>query len=124
VLSNELRALIVQPALYRVGSLHLALIFLFDVRPPSGHITEARSGANECCFGQQIRTELEVGSSLPMRDHANPNSIDRYKVPALSTTAIVEPFVAMQPVSAIPLVHVGKPCSTGTMSPSGLIGRR
>ncbi len=51
-------------------------------------------------FGQQIRTELGVGSSLLLRDQARPNSVDRYRVPALSTTTIVEPFVAMQPVSS------------------------
>ena len=31
---------------------------------------------------------------------------------------------AMQPVSAIPSIHVGRPSSTATVSPSGLIGRR
>ena len=75
-------------------------------------------------FGQQIRTDLGAGSSLQLRDQARPNSVDRYRVPALSNTAIVEPFEAMQPVSAIPFVHIGRPSSTAAMFPSGLIGRR
>ena len=61
---------------------------------------------------------------LLLRDQARPNSVDQYRVPALSTTTIVEPFVAMQPVSTLPLVQVGRPSSTATMFPSGLIGRR
>ena len=85
-------------------------------------ITESKPGLFD--FRQQIRTELGVGSSLLLRDQASPNSVDRYRVPALSITAIVEPFVAMQPVSAIPLSHVGRPSSTAIASPSGLIGRR
>ena len=64
-----------------------------------------------------MRTELGVGSSLLLRDQANPNSVERYRAPALSTTTIAEPFVAMQPVSAIPLIHLGRPSSTATMSP-------
>jgi hypothetical protein len=44
---------------------------------------------------------------MQLRDQARPNSVDRYRVPALSTTAIVEPFEAMQPVSVLPFVHVG-----------------
>ena len=75
-------------------------------------------------FGQQIRTELGVGSLLQLRDQARPNSVDRYRVPALSTTAIVGPFEAMQPVSALPFVHVGRPSSTAAIFPSGVIGRR
>jgi hypothetical protein len=75
-------------------------------------------------FNQQIRTELGVGSLLPLCDQPSPNSVDTCRMPARSTTTIVEPFVAMQPVSAIPLIQVGKPSSTATISPSGLIGRR
>lgn len=74
--------------------------------------------------GQQIKTELGVGRSLLLRNQARPSSVDKYNVPALSTTTIVEPFVATQPVSAIPLSHVGRPLSTATMFPSGRIGRR
>ena len=61
---------------------------------------------------------------MQIRDQARPNSVDRYKVPALSTTAVVEPFEAMQPVSTLPFVHIGKPSSTAAMFPDGLIGRR
>src|SRR5439155_18163987 len=68
-----------------------------------------RTRPNRFDFGQQMRTELGVGSSLPLCDQASPNSVDRYRVPALSTTTIVEPFVAMQPVSSISLIHVGRP---------------
>ena len=53
--------------------------------------------------GQQINTELGFGSSLLLRDQASPNSFDMYRAPDLSTTTIIEPFVAMQPVSAIPV---------------------
>jgi len=75
-------------------------------------------------YGQQTRTELGVGSSSLLCDQARPNSVDMYRMPARSTTTIVEPCVAMQPVSAIPLIHVGRPSSTATWSPSGLVGRR
>ena len=75
-------------------------------------------------YHQQIRTELGVGSRSLLCDQARPNSVDMYRMPALSTTTIVEPCVAMQPVSAIPLIHVGRPCSMAPLSPSGLVGRR
>ena len=74
--------------------------------------------------GQQINTELGFGSSLLLRDQASPNSFDMYRAPDLSTTTIIEPFVAMQPVSAIPLIHSGRPSSTATIFPSGPIGLR
>ena len=75
-------------------------------------------------YHQQIRTELGVGSRSLLCDQARPNSVDIYRMPALSTTTIVESCVAMQPESAIPLIHVGRPSSMATLSPSGLVGRR
>jgi len=73
-------------------------------------------------FGQQ--TSLWLVGRCNSATKARPNSVDRYRVPARSPTAIVEPFEAMQPVSILPFVHVGRPSSTAAMFPSGLIGRR
>lgn len=52
-----------------------------------------------------MRTPLGVGSLVLLHDQARPKSSEPYKLPALSTTAIDEPFAAMQPVSAIPSIH-------------------
>src|ERR1035437_378100 len=73
---------------------------------------------------QQMRTPLGVGSPVLLHDQARPKSSEPYKLPALSATAIEEPFAAMQPVSAIPSIHAGIPPSTAIRAPSGLTGRR
>ena len=54
-----------------------------------------------------MRTPLGVGSLVLLHDQARPKSSERYKLPALSATAIDEPFAAIQPVSTIPSVHAG-----------------
>jgi hypothetical protein len=77
-----------------------------------------------CSPFSQVRTPLGVGSLVLLRGQVRPKSSEPYKLPDLSATAIDEPFAAMQPVSAIPSIHVGIPPSTATMDPSGLTGRR
>jgi hypothetical protein len=55
-----------------------------------------------------MRTPLGVGSLVLLHDHARPKSSEAYKLPALSATAIDEPFAAMQPVSTIRSVQAGE----------------
>jgi hypothetical protein len=50
---------------------------------------------------QQMRTPLGVGSLVLLHDQACPKSSETYKLPALSATAMDDPFAAMQPVSTI-----------------------
>jgi hypothetical protein len=58
------------------------------------------------------------------RDQARPASAETYRLPALSATASAEALVAMQPVSALPLIHLGRPAPTGTSGPCPSTDRR
>jgi hypothetical protein len=71
-----------------------------------------------------MRTPLGAGRLAFLRDQVRPKSSEAYKLPARSAIATDEPFVAMQPVSALPSVHTGIPPSTAVIGPSGLTGRR
>ncbi|SPE36825.1 exported hypothetical protein [Candidatus Sulfopaludibacter sp. SbA3] len=61
-----------------------------------------------------MKTPLGAGSLVLLHAQARPKSSEPYKLPALSATAIDEPFAAMQPVSTLPSVHAGIPPSTAT----------
>ena len=57
-----------------------------------------------------------VGSLVLLHDQARPKSSEANKSPALSATAIDEPFAAMQPVSA---VQIGENCQPpGKLAPT------
>ena len=57
-------------------------------------------------------------------DQVRPLSADTWKLPFLSTTASAEPCVAMQPVSAMPSSHAGRPVRALSLSDGEFLVKR